>query len=61
MRKIKVIKLDTDNMADIIRFRELWSELKPEIEEVFVPKNVKFLGSSDVTQDVTHKIKGDGK
>lgn len=41
MRKIKIIKLDTDNVEDIRKFKELWEKLKPEIEEVFVPKNTK--------------------
>ena len=44
MRKIKVIRLDTDDAMEIQRFVELWKKLKPEIEEIFVSKRIEFLG-----------------
>ena len=44
MRKIKVIQLDTDNIEDINKFKELWKKLKPEVEEIIVSKGVLFKG-----------------
>ena len=44
MRKIKIIKLDTDNKEDIEKFKELWLKLNPDVEEVFISKNVEFKG-----------------
>lgn len=47
MRKIKIIKIDTDNYEELKSFIDLWHKLKPDVEEVFVPKRVKFIRTGD--------------
>lgn len=46
MRKIKIIMLDTDNIKDVKKFKELWNKMRVETEEVFVPRNIKFIGKT---------------
>lgn len=47
MRKITVIRLNSDSVEDINHFKELWNKLDPEIETVIVPKDVKFEGGEN--------------
>jgi hypothetical protein len=46
MRKIKIIRLETDDAEELRKFMEMWKKLKPEVEEVFVPKGITFISKS---------------
>lgn len=39
--EICIVRLDTDDAKDIIKFKNLWNKLKVDV--VFVPKRVKFI------------------